>query len=77
MTSEQSSTTPGRLTNEQRTRVEFARRDLEYARSEDLAQLPAEGLILLVERMRGRLGDILDLVEEIAPPEPQGLNHHH
>lgn len=50
----------------QATRIEFARRDWEYARSEDLAQLEAAGLILLVERLRNRLGDMLDLVEEIT-----------
>jgi hypothetical protein len=60
---------PGRppLTDVQSSRVDFARRDLEYARSENLAQLDAAGLILIVERLRGRLVDMLDLVEEIAP----------
>ena len=60
---------PGRsaLTDLQASRVDFARRDLEYARSENLAQLDAAGLILIVERLRGRLVDMLDLVEEIAP----------
>lgn len=46
----------------------LARRDLDYARSEDLAQLPAAGLILLIERLRGRLDDTLTLVDEIAAP---------
>lgn len=50
----------------QATRIDFARRDLEYARSEDLAQLDAAGLILLVERLRNRLGDVLDIVGEIT-----------
>ncbi|MGY6019628.1 hypothetical protein [Streptomyces spinosirectus] len=54
------------LTAPQKTLLEFARRDLENARSEDLARLEADGLILLVERLRGRLGDVLDLVEEVA-----------
>lgn len=55
------------LTGTQATRIEFARRDLEYARSEDLAQLDAAGLILLVERLRRRLGDVLDVVGELTP----------
>ncbi|MFF3511511.1 hypothetical protein [Streptomyces sp. NPDC002573] len=50
----------------QASRVDFARRDLEYARAEDLAQLDADGLILLVEKLRRRLGDMLDLVDEMT-----------
>ena len=57
---------PGPLTPTQATRIEFARRTLDYARSEDLAQLDSAGLILLVERLRGRLGDMVDLVDEIT-----------
>jgi hypothetical protein len=60
--------TPGRLTAEQATRIDYARRDLEYARSEDLAQLEAAGLILVIERLRGRLDDVLTLVDEITHP---------
>lgn len=66
MSNEHSRTCMGRLTSMQRSRVDFARRDLEYARSEDLAQLEGAGLILLVERLRGRLGDMLELVDEIT-----------
>lgn len=67
MNDEHSRTTPGRtLTNSQATRVDFARRDLETARAEDLAQLGAAGLILRIERLRGRLGDMLDLVDELT-----------
>ena len=55
---------PGPLSPTQTTRIEFARRTLDYARSEDLAQLDAAGLILLVEKLRNRLGDVLDLVDE-------------
>ncbi len=54
------------LTNLQASRVDFARRDWEYARSEDLGQLEAASLILMVERLRGRLGDMLDLVQEVT-----------
>lgn len=53
------------LTNSQKTRIEFARKDLERARSEDLAGLDAAGLIILVERMRQRLRDVLDVVDEV------------
>ncbi|WP_217208093.1 hypothetical protein [Streptomyces sp. AC550_RSS872] len=31
------------------------------------APLEAAGLILLVERLRGRLGDMLDLWDEVLP----------
>ena len=54
------------LTSLQASRVDFAHRDLEYARAEDLAQLDPAGLILLVERLRGRLGDMLDLIDEVC-----------
>ncbi|MEH0543028.1 hypothetical protein QA802_08065 [Streptomyces sp. B21-105] len=68
MTDEQPHTAPGlALTNLQRDRVTFARRDFESARAEDLAKLPRAHLILLVERMRGRLGDMLDLLDELTP----------
>lgn len=53
------------LTELQRDRIRFARQDYENARAEDLARLPRAHLILLVERMRGRLGDVLDLADEI------------
>ncbi|MGW3023228.1 hypothetical protein [Streptomyces sp. NPDC001221] len=58
------------LTGLQASRLDFARRDLEYARAEDLAQLDDAGLILLVEKLRGRLDDILDLVNEVTQPSP-------
>lgn len=54
------------LTDTQRTRIEFARRDLEHARAEDLAQMEAASLILLVERLRNRLGDVIDVIDEVA-----------
>lgn len=68
MTDEPSRNTPGRLTSSQRTRVDFARNDLETARSEDLAQLEAARLILVIERLRGRLDDMLTLVDEVTSP---------
>ncbi|AQS70827.1 MULTISPECIES: hypothetical protein [Streptomyces] len=65
MTDEQSHPT-GTLTDLQYARIDYARRDLDSARAEDLAQLDAAGLILMVERLRGRLGDVLDLVDELT-----------
>jgi len=55
---------PGPLTDNQRARIGYARLDLDSARAEDLAQLDAAGLILLVERLRSRLGEVLDLMDE-------------
>ncbi len=66
MTDEPPGTHPGTLTDLQRARIDYARRDLEYARAEDLAQLPAAGLILIIERLRTRLDDTLSLVDEIT-----------
>jgi len=61
---------PGaRLTNSQTTRMNGARRDLDYVRSEDMSRLDAAGLILLVERLRGRLDDMLHLLDEVTPPD--------
>ncbi|MEU5624303.1 hypothetical protein [Streptomyces tendae] len=65
MTDEQPTPTRA-LTDLQRARVDFARRDLDSARAEDLAQLGADGLILMVERLRGRLSDTLALIDEIT-----------
>lgn len=67
MTDEQADQTAGPALNTlQRDRVRFARRDYASARAEDLARLPPANLILLVERMRGRLGDMLDLIDEVS-----------
>ncbi|MGW5928103.1 hypothetical protein ACWF2L_17905 [Streptomyces anulatus] len=54
------------LTPGQRSRRDFARRDLDEARSSDLAALGEPGLILMVERLRGRLDDTLDLISELS-----------
>ena len=67
MTDEQSRPHPGPLTDLQRARIDYARRDLEYTRAEDLAQSDAAGLILMIERLRSRLDDMLTLVDEITP----------
>lgn len=66
MTDEQSRPLTGHLTDLQRARIDYARRDLEWTRAEDLAQLDAAGLILMIERLRGRLDDILQLVDELT-----------
>lgn len=72
MTDEQPRTATGAaLTNLQRDRHDFARQDYEDARAKDLSRLPRAHLILLVERMRGRLGDMLDLVNEITRDEAE------
>lgn len=70
MTEDQSHPHTGHLTSEQQTRIDFARRDLETARATDLAQLPPAGLILLVERLRRRLDDVLNLVTEACETPP-------
>ncbi|MCX4703846.1 hypothetical protein [Streptomyces sp. NBC_01373] len=76
MNDEHSRTNPGRiLTNSQATRIDFARRDLETARAEDLAQLPPAGLVRLVERLRLRLHDTIAVVDEISQPSPRLAPH--
>lgn len=68
MTDEPSRTPARPLTDLQRTRIEYARQDLDNARAVDLALLPSDGLILLVEKLRRRLDDALQLLDEVAPP---------
>lgn len=60
----------GPLTDAQRARIDFAHRDLDRARSEDLGALDHAALIMLVEVLRRRLDDTLQLVDEITTPEP-------
>lgn len=52
------------LDESQRTRLEFARRDLDEIRGADLAALDEAALILLVERLRARLDDTLRIIDE-------------
>ena len=54
------------LTPTQQTIVDFARRDLATARASDLGSIEAASLILLVERMRHRLGSVLEVIDEVA-----------
>ncbi|MGW2209893.1 hypothetical protein [Streptomyces sp. NPDC001781] len=56
------------LTDLQHARVDYARRDLDYTRTEDLSQIEPAGLILIIETLRRRLDDTLALVSEIAAP---------
>lgn len=59
------------LTPTQATRLDFARRDLETARAAELTGLAPDDLILTVERLRGRLDDMIRLVDELTQqPEP-------
>lgn len=57
---------PGPLTDSQATRVEFAKHDLDVARIADLATMDGASLILLVESMRMRLDDMLNLLGELS-----------
>ncbi|MEU2062920.1 hypothetical protein [Streptomyces sp. NPDC013455] len=78
MTDEPPATLPGALTDLQRARIDYASRDLEYARAEDLAQLPAAGLILIIERLRTRLDDVLQIIGEVTRDhEPQQEDQQH
>jgi hypothetical protein len=62
--SEQPSNPRATLTAEQATRVGFARRDLESFKTTNLAQLEPAALILIIERLRGRLDDVLHVIDE-------------
>ncbi|MFJ6566199.1 hypothetical protein ACIQNU_02175 [Streptomyces sp. NPDC091292] len=52
------------LTTHQVARLDYARRDLETARAADLATLEPAALILIIERLRARLDDVLQLIDE-------------
>ena len=58
------------LTPTQATRLDCARRDLDSARAEDLSQLAPAGLVLVIERLRGRLDDMVNLVDEVTQASP-------
>lgn len=54
------------LSADHRAILDAARRDLHEARHADLAHLSAPALILLVERLRGDLDDVLSLVTDLT-----------
>jgi hypothetical protein len=62
---------PEPLDPSQQTTVDFARRDLAEARAADLAAIDDAQLILLVERLRGRLHQVLEVVDEVTGPPPR------
>lgn len=69
---EQPNPTQGRpLTAAQTTRLDFARRGLDEARSAELSTLEPHRLILLVERLTGELDGMLHLVDEITGATPR------
>jgi hypothetical protein len=70
MTEQPDPTQGAPLTPTQATRIEFARSDLDTARTENLARLPPANLILIIERLRGRLDDMLHLVDEVTQASP-------
>jgi hypothetical protein len=59
---------PPTLTDMQRDRLDFARRDLGNARAASLSDLPPSGLILLISQLTRRLDDCLSVVDEICGP---------
>lgn len=62
---EQPNPTQGRpLTPTQATIIDYARRELETSRATNLAQLDAAELILIIERLRQRLDDTLQVIDE-------------
>lgn len=65
---------PGALTPTQLGRLDFARRD--PARFEDASRLDDAGLILLIDRLRGRLHDVIQLVDEITEATPADSGGH-
>jgi hypothetical protein len=56
----------GRLTEEQRIRVDIAHRELSHARGLDLVAMSPADLIRTVEDLRGSLHDALRVVSELA-----------
>jgi hypothetical protein len=65
MTEQPDPTQGGRpLTPTQATLIDYARRDLENSRATDLAQLDYADLILMIERLRKRLDDTLQVIDE-------------
>lgn len=59
-------TTGLHLSRPQRTRLSLAAEDLERVRRTDLAALDPASLVLLVERLRGSLDDVVRMVGELT-----------
>lgn len=53
------------LTDMQRARLDYARRDLENFRATDLTQLDAAGLALIIQRLLTRVDDLLQVTDEV------------
>ncbi|MFF0140492.1 hypothetical protein ACFYRN_29010 [Streptomyces sp. NPDC005227] len=66
--------TPGRpqLSDWQLSRLDYARRDLESIRSQDLEEVPPSGLVLMVATLTRRLEDSLAIHTEVCGPLPHG-----
>lgn len=56
----------GRLTEEQRTRVDFAQQTLNAARGADLIAASAVDLVVMVEQLRGALHESLRVISELT-----------
>ncbi len=63
------------LSPAQRTRVDIARADLQRIRALDLAVTDEWRLILLVERLRHRLDDVLAVLAEATEPPDTAKPH--
>jgi hypothetical protein len=66
-----------RLTDLQTARIDYARRELETLRAEDLAQLEPASLVLIVERLRIRLYETLEVVDEVCDTGPPDQTNSH
>lgn len=58
----------GPLAPTQLARLDFARRDLEISTTTNLAQMEPAALILIIERLRNRLDDVLHIIDETYAP---------
>jgi hypothetical protein len=70
MTEPDSLTQGSPLTPTQATLVDYARRELEAVRATTLAKLDDAELILTVERLRQRLDDTLQVIDETLRTQP-------
>ena len=75
MTDEQPHSSAGPLTDLHKARIDFARRDLEAARSTDLSATPPASLMLLITRLCTRLEDMIALHGEAVSATPEADDH--